>query len=207
MSKWNTLGTAEPLADAFLVRGMQWTAGIIAVGGMLATTSALVPYQAGQPRIFFSMARDGLLPPWAAKIHPRFHTPHVTTIITGVIVACCSSIASIGELVDLTNVGTLFAFILVAAGIIILRYKDPARLRPFRTPWVPWVPLGAIISCGYLMCELPGVTWFRFFLWMAAGLTIYLLYGLKRSRVQHGGGVTPNDFSTPPGKGEPTGSD
>jgi len=184
MSKWNTLGTPEPLADAFLRRGMQWTAGIIALGGMLATTSALIPYQAGQPRIFFSMARDGLLPPWAAKIHPRFRTPHVTTIITGVIVASCSSISSIGWLVDLTNVGTLFAFILVAAGIIILRYKDPDRPRPFRTPWVPWVPLGAILSCGYLMFELPAVTWLRFFVWMAGGLSIYLLYGLKRSRLQ-----------------------
>ena len=102
------------------------------------------------------------------------------------IVACCSSVASIGELVDLTNVGTLFAFILVAAGIIILRYKDSERPRPFRTPWVPWVPLGAIVSCAYLMFELPSVTWFRFFLWMAAGLSIYFLYGLKRSRLRQG---------------------
>jgi len=84
----------------------------------------------------------------------------------------------------LTNVGTLFAFILVAAGIIILRYKDPDRPRPFRTPWVPWVPLGAILSCGYLMFELPAVTWLRFFVWIAGGLSIYLLYGLKRSRLQ-----------------------
>jgi APA family basic amino acid/polyamine antiporter len=198
MSKWNTLGTAEPLADAFLARGMQWTAGIIAMGGMLATTSAMIPYQAGQPRIFFSMARDGLLPPWAAKIHPRFRTPHVTTIITGVIVASCSSVASIGELVDLTNVGTLAAFVLVAAGIIILRYKDPARLRPFRTPAVPWVPLGAIVSCGYLMLELPSVTWFRFFIWMAVGLLIYLLYGLRRSRLQQNEGAGPDTHTKSP---------
>ena len=203
MSKWNTLGTAEPLADAFLVRGMQWTAGIIALGGMLATTSALIPYQAGQPRIFFSMGRDGLLPAWAAKIHPRFHTPHITTIITGVIVATFSSIASIGELVDLTNVGTLFAFILVAAGIIILRYKDPTRLRPFRTPWVPWVPLAAILSCGYLMLELPGVTWFRFFLWMAGGLVIYALYGVKRSRVQRAASIQTHPPANSPQTGNP----
>jgi len=183
MSKWNTLGTAEPLADAFLVRGMKWTAGIVALGGMLATTSALVPYQAGQPRIFFSMGRDGLLPEWAARVHPRFATPHITTIITGIIVAFCSSVASIGELVDLTNVGTLFAFVLVAAGIIILRHTDPQRPRPFRTPLVPWVPLGAIISCAYLMFELPAITWLRFFLWMLAGLVIYVLYGFRRSRL------------------------
>ena len=183
MSKWNTLGTAEPLADAFLVRGMKWTAGIVAFGGMLATTSALIPYQAGQPRIFFSMGRDGLLPAWAAKVHPRFATPHVTTLITGVIVAFCSSVASIGELVDLTNVGTLFAFILVAGGILILRYTDPQRPRPFRTPLVPWVPLAAILSCAYLMYELPGITWFRFLIWMLVGLAIYVLYGFRRSRL------------------------
>jgi len=183
MSRWDTLGTAEPLADAFLVRGMKWTAGVIALGGMLATTSALIPYQAGQPRIFFSMGRDGLLPRWAAKVHPRFRTPHITTIITGIIVAACSSIASIGELVDLTNIGTLFAFVLVAAGIIFLRHTDPDRPRPFRTPLVPWVPLGAIACCGYLMFELPKVTWVRFFGWMAAGLLIYFLYGFRRSRL------------------------
>jgi APA family basic amino acid/polyamine antiporter len=124
------------------------------------------------------------LPPWAAKVHPRFATPHITTIITGIIVAFCSSVASIGELVDLTNVGTLFAFILVAAGIIILRRTDPERPRPFRTPLVPWVPWAAIISCGYLMFELPAITWLRFFFWMLAGLVIYVLYGFRRSRLR-----------------------
>ena len=184
MSKWTTLGTAEPLADAFLVRGMKWAGAITAFGGVLATTSALIPYQAGQPRIFFSMGRDGLLPAWAAKVHPRFHTPHVTTIITGIIVATCSSVASIGELVDLTNIGTLFAFVLVAGGIIILRYTDPQRPRPFRTPLVPWLPLLAIISCAYLMFQLPSVTWWRFFLWMVVGLGLYFLYGFRRSRLR-----------------------
>jgi APA family basic amino acid/polyamine antiporter len=183
MSKWNTLGTAEPLADAFLARGMKWTAVIVSLGGVLATTSALIPYQAGQSRIFFSMGRDGLLPPWAARVHPRFRTPHVTTIITGVLVAFCSSVASIGELVDLTNIGTLSAFVLVAAGIIILRFTQPERPRPFRTPLVPWVPLAAIASCGYLMFYLPAVTWRRFFYWMAAGLLIYFLYSYRRSRL------------------------
>jgi APA family basic amino acid/polyamine antiporter len=183
IAKWNTLGTAEPLADAFVALHMPWAAIVVAAGGVIATTSALVPYQAGQPRIFFSMARDGLLPGWAAKIHPRFRTPHVTTIITGIIVAVCSSIANIGELVELTNIGTLFAFILVAAGVVILRYTDPDRPRPFRTPLVPWVPLGAIACCAYLMFELPRITWIRFFLWMLAGLIIYLLYGIRRSRL------------------------
>ena len=183
MVKWDTLGNAEPLSYAFASLGMNWVAGIIALGAVVATTSALVPYQAGQPRIFFSMGRDGLLPKWAAKVHPKYRTPHVTTIITGVVVAVCSSIANISELVELTNIGTLFAFMLVAAGIILLRYREPDRPRPFRTPWVPWVPLGAIGCCGYLMLELPRVTWIRFFLWMTAGLVIYFLYGIHRSRV------------------------
>jgi basic amino acid/polyamine antiporter, APA family len=183
MSKWTSLGTAEPLADAFLVRGMKWAGTITALGGVLATTSALIPYQAGQPRIFFSMGRDGLLPAWAAKVHPRFRTPYVTTIITGVIVALCSTVANISELVDLTNIGTLFAFVLVSAGIIVLRYTDPDRPRPFRTPLVPWIPLLAIITCAYLMMELPAVTWRRFFWWMIAGLGLYILYGFRRSRL------------------------
>ena len=183
MARWNTLGNAEPLAYVFSALGMNWTASIIALGAVVATTSALIPYQAGQPRIFFSMGRDGLLPAWAAKVHPRFRTPHVTTLITGVIVAICSSVANIAALVDLTNIGTLFAFVLVAAGVIILRYTDPDQPRPFRTPWVPWVPLAAIASCAYLMTELPGITWLRFFIWMAIGLLLYFFYGFRHSRL------------------------
>lgn len=185
MAKWNTLDNAEPLAAVFSSLGMSWTASIIALGAVLATTSALIPYQAGQPRIFFAMGRDGLLPSWASKVHPKFRTPHVTTIITGIFVALASSVANINELVELTNIGTLFAFILVAAGIIILRRTDPDRKRPFRTPWVPLVPLGAIATCAYLMSELPKVTWIRFFLWMAVGLVIYSLYGARNSRLHN----------------------
>jgi len=184
MVRWNTLGNAEPLAQAFASRGMHWTAGIIALGAVLATTSALVPYQAGQPRIFFSMGRDGLLPPWAARVHPRFRTPHVTTILTGVVVAAGSAVANINELVELTNIGTLFAFALVAAGVLVLRIKDPARPRPFRVPCAPVVSLGAIGCCGYLMWALPATTWRRFFLWMGLGLVVYFLYGFRHSRLR-----------------------
>jgi APA family basic amino acid/polyamine antiporter len=183
MVKWNTLGNPEPLAFAFSSLGMNWVAGIIALGAVLATTSALVPFQAGQPRIFFSMGRDGLLPPLFAKVHPRFRTPHVATLLTGFVVAGCSSVANINELVELTNIGTLFAFALVALGIIILRRTDPNHPRPFRTPLVPWVPLAAIACCVYLMAQLPAVTWKRFFYWMLAGLVIYVFYGFRRSRL------------------------
>jgi APA family basic amino acid/polyamine antiporter len=183
MARWDTLGNNEPLAKAFLALGLNWTAAVVALGAVIATTSALVPYQAGQPRIFFAMGRDGLLPGWAARVHPRFRTPHVTTLITGVIVAACAAVFNINELVELTNIGTLFAFLLVALGIVILRRTEPDRPRPFRAPLVPWVPLGAIASCAYLMAQLPWVTWVRFFGWMAAGLLLYVAYGFRRSRL------------------------
>jgi len=141
-------------------------------------------FQIGQPRIFFSMARDGLLPQWAAKVHPRFRTPHITTILTGVFVAGFAAITNIDEVVDLCNIGTLFAFVLVAVGILILRRTDPGRPRPFRTPLVPWVPLLAILTCGYLMVVQPRVTWRRFVVWLVIGLVLYFLYGARRSRLR-----------------------
>ncbi len=188
MVKWDQFsGVADPLAKAFSDRGMNWTAGIISFGAVFATTSVLLVFQLGQPRIFFSMARDGLLPQWAAKVHPKFRTPHVTTILTGVLVAVFSAATNINEVVELCNIGTLFAFVLVAAGIVILRRAEPTRARPFRTPLVPWVPLLAIVSCGWLMFELPWVTWLRFFIWLAVGLVFYFLYGFRRSRLAEPG--------------------
>ena len=185
MVKWDQFsGVADPLAKAFTDRGMNWTAGIISFGAVFATTSVLVVFQIGQPRIFFSMARDGLLPQWAAKVHPRFRTPHITTILTGVFVAGFAAITNIDEVVDLCNIGTLFAFVLVAVGILILRRTDPGRPRPFRTPLVPWVPLLAILTCGYLMVVQPRVTWRRFVVWLVIGLVLYFLYGARRSRLR-----------------------
>jgi basic amino acid/polyamine antiporter, APA family len=186
MVKSDQLGTAEPLATAFSARGLNWAAGIVAFGAVVATTSVLFVFQLGQPRILFSMARDRLLPDWAAKVHPKFRTPYVTTVLTGVLVAGFAAVSNINEVVELCNIGTLFAFVLVAAGILVLRRIDPDRPRPFRTPWVPWVPLGAIATCAWLMCELPAKTWLRFLYWLIAGLIIYFLYSFRRSRL---GGV------------------
>jgi len=130
------------------------------------------------------MARDGLLPPSFAKVHPRFRTPYVTTILTGVAVGVCAMFTSIDEMVDLTNIGTLFAFTLVCIGILILRAREPERPRAFRTPLVPLVPALGVASCLYLMLGLPWITWLRFGLWLVAGLVIYFLYGHKRSRLR-----------------------
>jgi APA family basic amino acid/polyamine antiporter len=184
MVPWHQLsGVADPLAKAFMDRGLNWSAGIIAFGAVFATTSVLIVFQLGQPRILFSMARDGLLPPWAARVHPRFRTPHTMTILTGVFVAGFAAVTNINEVVELCNIGTLFAFVLVAAGVILLRRTEPGRERPFRTPLVPWIPLAAILSCGYLMAELPRVTWLRFLIWLGVGLAFYFLYSFRHSRL------------------------
>jgi APA family basic amino acid/polyamine antiporter len=173
---------AEPLTMALQYANLAgFVVGVVAFGSVVAHTAVLLVFQLGQPRIFFSMARDGLLPPSFAKVHPRFRTPYVTTILTGVAVGVTAMFTSIDEMVDLTNIGTLFAFILVCLGILILRKRDPGRRRAFRTPFVPVVPVLGILSCGYLMLGLPWITWVRFALWLLVGLVIYFAYGMKRS--------------------------
>lgn len=177
------LNVPEPLALALQKIGEVRSAGWVSLGAVISMTAVLLVFQMGQPRIFFSMARDGLLPPWCAKVHPKYRTPHVTTIITGVLVAFFAAFASIDEMVDLTNIGTLFAFVLVCMGIIILRVKDPNRLRPFKAPFFPWVPLAGIVSCFYLMMGLPTVTWIRFAVWLLIGMVFYFAYGFRKSRL------------------------
>src|SRR5262245_41426449 len=162
---------AEPLTMALQYANIErWGnlfVSIVAFGSVVAHTAVLLVFQLGQPRIFFSMARDGLLPQSFAKVHPRFRTPHVTTILTGVVVGVCAMFTSIDEMVDLTNIGTLFAFIIVCIGIIILRIREPRRARGFKVPFYPFVPVMGVLSCIYLMRGLPTVTWIRFALWLA----------------------------------------
>ncbi len=194
MAPWNTLGTAEPMITALQFSGgpaklVSISRLIISLGAVIAMGSVLLVFQMGQPRIFYSMARDGLLPPFIAKIHPKYRTPHVGTIITGLFVGIFAAVANIAEVVDLTNIGTLFAFILVSLGVIILRVKEPERHRPFRVWGSPFTPLISILSCFYLMYQLPTITWIRFGVWLLAGLVIYFLYGIRHSKLRRPSGA------------------
>ncbi len=183
MVPWTHLGVADPLAEAFAYVGANVSAGIVAFGAVVSMSAVLLVFQYGQPRIFFSMSRDGLLPPQFARVHPKYRTPHVTTIWTGVVVAAVSAVANINEIVELTNIGTLFAFILVCAGVIVLRRREPDRVRAFRTPLVPLIPVLGILSCLFLMRGLPGVTWLRFGIWLVIGIVFYFAYGYRKSRL------------------------
>ncbi len=156
---------------------------IVIVGAVLGLTSTMVVQMMGQPRIFYSMAKDGLLPGWAAKIHPRFRTPHVTTIITGVLVAVMAALVPISALGQLVSIGTLFAFIVVSIGIVVLRQTRPDLPRPFRVPFSPVIPILTALTSFYLMYSLPFDTWARLLVWMLIGIGIYFAYGVKHSKL------------------------
>jgi APA family basic amino acid/polyamine antiporter len=180
---------AEALAVAMqYVHMPRWAVGVVALGSVVAQTAVLLVFQLGQPRILFAMARDGFLPPLFARVHPRFKTPHVSTILTGLLVGIVSAFANIDEMVDLTNIGTLFAFILVCIGIIVMRYREPARPRPFRVPFGPVaVPVLGLVSCCALIYYLPPTAPLRFLVWLVVGLVVYGAYGFRHSRLR----VTP----------------
>ena len=180
------VGVADPLAAALSYAKQDWAAGFLALGAVVAMTAVLLVFQLGQARIFMVMSRDGLLSSWFAKVHPKYRTPHVATIVTGAFVAFFSALLNIDEVVQLTNIGTLFAFVLVCIGILILRAKEPNRPRKFRVPLVPFVPLLGAAMCVFLMAGLPAMTWERFVLWLVAGLVLYFLYGRKKSRLATG---------------------
>jgi APA family basic amino acid/polyamine antiporter len=190
IAPWRTLGTPEPMITALVQANgplalINASRFIVALGAVIAMGSVLLVFQLGQPRIFFSMSRDGLLPPVMAKVHPKYRTPYVGTILTGLFVATFAAFANIAEVVDLTNIGTLFAFVLVSVGVIVLRRLEPDRSRPFRVPGVPFTPLFSVFACGYLMFQHPTVTWKRFGIWLLVGLVIYFLYGMRHSRLRN----------------------
>ena len=172
-----------PLAAAFVARGLNFAAGVISLGAVAGLTSVLLVLLLGQSRIFYAISRDGLLPPVFSRVHPKFQTPSIPTILTGLAVGLTAGLVPIKEIAELTNIGTLFAFLLVCFGVWILRNVEPELERPFKTPAVPLVPLLGAGSCALMMFGLGIVTWTRFVLWMAVGFGIYFGYGRFHSRV------------------------
>ena len=187
LQKVSSSGQAEALTmalDYVAPTGITWPQTIVAFGSVVAHTAVLLVFQLGQPRIFMSMARDGLLPSVFASVHPKFKTPHVTTILTGIFVGGIAAFANIESMLNLTNIGTLFAFLLVCIGIPILRHKDPNRKRPFKVPFGAYLmPLLGAGSCIFLMYYLAADTWWRFIGWLVLGLSVYLAYGYTRSAI------------------------
>ncbi len=188
---YEQLRASDPLAKALDVAGLQTASWIVSFGAVVSLSAVLLVFQYGQPRIFFAMARDGLLPPWAAKLHPKTHIPHITTMITGVAVALGALMADENEIYDLTNIGTLSAFAIVCVGVLVLRYKDPHRPRPFRVPFVWPVTLGGTAACLYIMYGLPITAWERFGWWLAIGLVLYFAYGFRHSILRRGAAAHP----------------
>jgi len=164
---------------------MNMLALLVKIGIVAGLSSTMVVQMMAQPRIFMAMANDGLFPAWAARVHPRFRTPHVTTIVTGLIVAAASGFTPISVLGELVSIGTLFAFVIVSVGVIVLRRTQPDLPRPFRTPFVPMVPIASAVVSVLLMLSLPWPTWERLLIWMAIGVALYFAYGRRHSRLQH----------------------
>ena len=174
----------DPLAAAFTKAGLDQFTWFISLGAVVSMAAVLLVFQYGQPRIFYAMARDGLLPPFAAKIHPKYRTPHITTLLTGIFVATWALIGDAGETYDLTNIGTLFAFAIVCIGVLVLRRVDPHRERPFRVPFVWGVCLAGAAACVFVMRGLPAEAWVRFGIWLVIGLALYFAYGFRNSELR-----------------------
>ena len=181
---YQQLAVADPLSRALEIAGFAGVGWVVALGAAVSMATVLLVFQYGQPRIFFAMARDGLLPAWAARVDPKTRIPWTTTLLTGVVVALGSLIGDAAETYDLTNIGTLFAFALVCAGVLVLRVKEPERPRAFKVPFV-WVvaPLG-MAACMFVMVGLPVQAWERFAIWLAIGTVIYIAYGYRHSRLR-----------------------
>jgi len=184
MVPYGQLAVADPLSRALELAGYTGIGWVVALGAAVSMTAVLLVFQYGQPRIFYAMARDGLLPAWAARVDPKTRVPYATTLITGVVVALASLVGDAAETYDLTNIGTLFAFALVCAGVLVLRVVEPNRPRPFRVPAV-WLvaPLG-IAACVFVMAGLPYQAWERFGIWLVVGVACYAVYGYRHSRLR-----------------------
>jgi len=185
MVSYKELNHPAPVAHAMNLVGYTWGSALVSVGALAGITSVLLVMLMGQPRIFYSMSRDGLLWPWIAKVHPRFRTPYISQILTGTVVALFAGFLDIGTAAELCNIGTLFAFCIVCGGIVVLRQTHPELQRSFSCPFVPVIPLLGISFCAGLMLSLPRLTWIRFAVWLIVGLAVYFFYGIRHSRLSH----------------------
>ncbi len=182
MQNYAELSADAPLAEAFAAEGLSFFSGVISLGALAGLTSVVMILMLGQSRVLFAMSRDHLLPPTLAKVHPKYGTPSTITIATGVFVAALAAVVPLEELANLVNIGTLFAFVLVSIGVIVLRRTRPELPRAFRVPLMPVLPIVSALACFWLMLNLPGDTWLRFGVWMLLGIAIYFLYGRRNSR-------------------------
>ncbi|MBV9087477.1 MAG: amino acid permease, partial [Acidobacteriaceae bacterium] len=195
MVPYTSLNVPDPVAVGIDAAGLRWGSFLVKLGAIAGLGSVMLVMLLGQSRVFFSMSRDGLLPQWAGAVHPRFRTPYISSIIVGVFVALFAALIPIGILGELVSIGTLLAFVIVCAGVWVLRKRRPDLPRPFKTPLVPLVPILGIIVSGLMMVSLPGETWLRLAVWLVIGMAIYFGYGRKHSRVQMARPVV----TTPPG--------
>jgi len=183
-ANWKTLGTAAPVADVLRMLGYDSIRRLVVLGAVVGMVSSLLVFQYGQARVWFAMSRDGLLPRVFSKVHAVHRTPHVSTWVAGLVVGVPAGIWDVGTFADLANIGTLFAFIVVSAGVIVLRKTQPERRRGFRMPGVPWLPGFSVVCCLVLMLSLPLETWLRFLVWLLIGLAIYFLFSRKHSELR-----------------------
>jgi APA family basic amino acid/polyamine antiporter len=181
IAHWDTLGDAAPVVNVLRKLNVPWVRLAVLLGAMTGMISSLLVFQLGQARVWFAMSRDGLLPRFFGNVHKRFRTPDVATWVAGFAVGIPAGLLDIGTLADLSNIGTLFAFALVAGGVLILRYRDPNRQRGFRAPGGPVAPIMTILTCLLLMAGLPIMNWIRFFSWLLIGLVIYFFYSRRHS--------------------------
>ena len=184
MQNYADLSADAPLADAFADEGLAFFSGVISVGALAGLTSVVMILMLGQSRVLFAMSRDHLLPPALARVHPRYGTPYTITIATGIFVAILAAVVPLEELANLVNIGTLFAFVLVSIGVVVLRRTRPDLPRAFRVPLMPVLPILSVLACLWLMLNLPGETWGRFLAWMVVGVVVYFFYGHRKSRLR-----------------------
>ncbi len=182
---YTALNVSDPVAVGIdAVPGVRWGSFLVKLGAIFGLGTVMLVMLLGQSRVFYSMSNDGLLPPWASKIHPRFRTPYLSSMVVGIFVAVFAAMIPIAVLGELVSIGTLLAFVIVCAGIWILRVRRPEMTRPFTCPWVPFVPIMGILISGALMVALPLATWLRLVIWLAIGMFVYFFYGRSHSKVQ-----------------------